>query len=72
MIHQPSSGTEGKITDQEIALKEGIYLKKRLVEIFARQTGKSAEQVEKDMDRDNWMSAEEALKYGIVDEIIDK
>ena len=72
MIHQPSSGTVGKITDQEIALKEGIYLKKRLVEIFARQTGKSAEQVEKDMDRDNWMSAEEALKYGIVDEIIDK
>lgn len=72
MIHQPSSGTEGKITDQEIALKEGIYLKKRLVEIFARQTGKSAEQVEKDMDRDNWMSAEEALKYGIVDELIDK
>lgn len=70
MIHQPSSGTEGKITDQEIALKEGIYLKKRLAEIFAHNTGKSLEQVEKDMDRDNWMSAEEALEYGIVDEIV--
>lgn len=70
MIHQPSSGTEGKITDQEIALKEGIYLKKRLAEIFAKNTGKSLEQVEKDMDRDNWMSAEEAKDYGIVDEVI--
>lgn len=70
MIHQPSSGTEGKITDQEIALKEGIYLKKRLVEIFAARTGKTVEQVEKDMDRDNWMSADEALEYGIIDEVI--
>ena len=70
MIHQPSSGTEGKITDQEIALKEGIYLKKRLAEIFAKNTGKSLEQVEKDMDRDNWMSADEAKKYGIIDEVI--
>lgn len=70
MIHQPSSGTEGKITDQEIALKEGIYLKKRLAEIFAQNTGKSLKQVEQDMDRDNWMSAEEAKQYGIVDEVI--
>ena len=70
MIHQPSSGTQGKITDQEIALKEGIYLKKRLAEIFAKNTGKDIKQVEKDMDRDNWMSAEEAKKYGIIDEII--
>ena len=70
MIHQPSSGTEGKITDQEIMLKEGIFLKKRLAEIFAKNTGKSLAQVEKDMDRDNWMSAEEAKEYGIVDEII--
>lgn len=71
MIHQPSSGTEGKITDQEIALKEGIFLKKRLAEIFAKNTGKSLAQVEKDMDRDNWMSAEEAKKYGIIDEVIE-
>ncbi len=70
MIHQPSSGTQGKITDQEIALKEGIYLKKRLAEIFAANTGQKLSQVEQDMDRDNWMSAEEALKYGIIDKII--
>ncbi|MBR0403412.1 ATP-dependent Clp protease proteolytic subunit [Candidatus Saccharibacteria bacterium] len=70
MIHQPSSGTEGKITDQEIMLREGVFLKKRLAEIFAERTGKPLKQVEKDMDRDNWMSAEEALKYGIIDEIV--
>lgn len=70
MIHQPSSGTEGKITDQEIALKEGIEIKKRLLEIFAERTGKSVKQVEKDMDRDNWMSALEAKEYGIVDEVL--
>jgi ATP-dependent Clp protease protease subunit len=73
MIHQPSYGTgQAKVTDQEIELREGLYLKKRLVEILAKNTGKDPDQVEKDMDRDNWMSAEEALKYGIVDEIIDK
>jgi len=70
MIHQPSSGTEGKITDQEIALKEGIYLKKVLIDMMAKNTGKTAKEIEKDMDRDNWMSAEEALKYGIIDEVI--
>lgn len=70
MIHQPSSGTEGKITDQEIALREGIYLKKRLAEIFAANTGQKLAQVEKDMDRDNWMSAAEAKQYGIIDTVI--
>ena len=72
MIHQPSSGTEGKITDQEIMLKEGIFLKKRLAEIMAKNTGKTVAQVIKDMDRDNWMSAEEAKKYGIIDQVIEK
>ena len=66
MIHQPSSGTQGKVTDQEITLRESVYIKKRLIEIFAERTGKSIEQVEKDMDRDNWMSAEEAREYGSV------
>ena len=70
MIHKPSSGTEGKITDQEIALREGIYLKKVLAEMMAKNTGKTVEQVEKDMDRDNWMSAEDAKKYGLIDEVI--
>ncbi len=70
MIHQPSSGTQGKITDQEIALKEGIYLKQQLAEMLAKNTGKDVKQVIKDMDRDNWMSAEEAQKYGLIDEVI--
>lgn len=70
MIHQPSSGTEGKVTDQEITLRESIFIKQRLAEIFAKNTGKSLAQVEKDMDRDHWMSAEEAKAYGIIDKII--
>ena len=70
MIHQPSSGTQGKITDQEIMLREGVFLKKRLAEIFAKNTGKDLKQVTNDMERDHWMSAEEALEYGIIDKII--
>ena len=70
MIHQPSSGPKGKITDQEIALREGVYLKKLTIDIMSKNTGKDVKTVEKDMDRDNWMSAEEAQKYGIIDEVI--
>ncbi len=70
MIHQPSSGTHGKITDQEITLREGIYLKKRLNEILAKNTGQKLAKIEKDVDRDFWMSAEESVKYGIVDKVV--
>lgn len=71
MIHQPSYGSpQSKVTDQEIELKEGLYLKKLLIEMLAKNTGQDIKKVEKDMDRDNWMSAEEAKKYGIIDEII--
>ena len=72
MIHQPSSGTRGKISDQEITLREGIFLKQRLNEILAKNTGQKLSKVEKDMDRDYWMSAVEAKEYGIIDDIIDK
>jgi ATP-dependent Clp protease protease subunit len=72
MIHQPSSGTKGKITDQEITLKEGIYLKHRLNEILAKNTGQKLSKIEKDADRDFWMSAEEAKAYGLVDDVITK
>ena len=72
MIHQPSSGTQGKITDQEITLKEGIYLKQRLNEILAKNTGQKLAKIEKDADRDFWMSADEAKKYGLIDEVIEK
>lgn len=72
MIHQPSSGTQGKITDQEIALKEGLYLKHQLNKILAKNTGQKLAKIEKDVDRDFWMSSEEAVKYGIVDKVIEK
>lgn len=72
MIHQPSSGTQGKVTDQEITLRESIYLKNRLNEILAKNTGQKLAKIEKDMDRDFWMSAEEAKTYGIIDEVIEK
>ncbi|MFZ2544618.1 MAG: ATP-dependent Clp protease proteolytic subunit [Candidatus Saccharimonadales bacterium] len=72
MIHQPSSGTQGKITDQEISLREGIYLKQKLNEILARNTGQKLAKIEKDTDRDFWMSAEEAVGYGLADQVISK
>lgn len=72
MIHQPSSGSQGKISDQEISLREGIYLKQRLNQILAKNTGQKLSKIEKDTDRDFWMSAEEAVNYGIVDRVIDK
>jgi ATP-dependent Clp protease protease subunit len=72
MIHQPSSGTQGKITDQEITLKEGIFLKHQLNKILAKNTGQKLAKIEKDADRDFWMSSEEAKNYGIIDQVIDK
>ncbi len=72
MIHQPSSGTQGKISDQEIMLKEGLYLKERLNEILAKNTGQKLSKIEKDTDRDFWMGANEAVEYGLVDEVITK
>jgi len=71
MIHQPSSGTRGKISDLEIDLREGIRLKKLLNQILARNTSQPLTKVEKDVDRDYWMSADEAKKYGLVDKVID-
>lgn len=70
MIHQPSSGTRGKVTDQEIDLKETIRVKHLLEEIMSKNTGQKREKVHEDMERDRWMTAEEAKKYGIVDGII--
>ena len=72
MIHQPSSGTHGKVTDQEITLRESIFLKRRLNEILAKNTGQKLSKIEKDVDRDLWMSAEEAKDYGIIDGIVVK
>lgn len=70
MIHQPSSGTRGKVTDQEIDLKEAMRLKHLLEKIMADNTGQKQSQIHEDMERDRWMTAEEAKKYGMVDDII--
>ncbi|MCA9347750.1 ATP-dependent Clp protease proteolytic subunit [Candidatus Saccharibacteria bacterium] len=72
MIHQPSSGTRGKVTDMEIDLKEGLRLKNKLNEILAKNTGQKLEKVANDAERDYWMTAEEAVKYGIADKVIEK
>lgn len=70
MIHQPSSGTRGKVTDQEIDLKESLRIKQLLEGIMAKNTGQKPAKIHEDMERDKWLTAEEAKKYGIVDEII--
>lgn len=70
MIHQPSSGTRGKVTDQEIDLRESLRIKKLMEEIMAKNTSQKIEKVHADMERDFWMNAEEAKKYGLVDDII--
>ena len=70
MIHQPSSGTRGKVTDMEIDLRESLRIKHRLNEIMAKNTGQKVEKIREDMERDKWMTAEEAKKYGIADDVI--
>lgn len=72
MIHQPSSGTRGKVTDQEIDLREVLRLKKMLEQIMSKNTGQTTKKIHEDMERDYWMSAEEAKKYGLVDKVIEK
>lgn len=72
MIHQPSSGTRGKVTDQEIDLKESLRIKELLEKIMAKNTGKSAKKIHEDMERDFWMTAEQAKEYGVVDDVISK
>jgi ATP-dependent Clp protease protease subunit len=70
MVHQPSSGTRGKVTDQEIDLRESLRIKRLLEEIMAKNTGQKVATIHEDMERDKWMTAEEAKKYGIVDKVI--
>lgn len=71
MIHQPSSVSQrAKISDLEIDLKEGIRLKRLLNEILAKNTGQPLSKIEKDVDRDYWMTAKEAKDYGLVDKVI--
>lgn len=72
MIHQPLGGSQGQATDIEIQTKEILRMKKRLNEILADHTGRPIKTIEKDTDRDFFMSAEEAVKYGLVDEVVAK
>ena len=70
MIHQPSSGTEGKVTDMEIYLKEVQYTKKALIKQMMEFTGRKEKEVFDAMERDNWMQADEAKKFGLIDGVL--
>ncbi len=72
MIHQPSMGTKGKLTDTEIDLREGLAVKEMLAELFAKNTGQKISKIKSDMERDYWMTPDEAKSYGLIDEIISK
>ena len=70
MIHQPSGGTSGTAADIEIQAREILYLRAKMNELMSKHTGKSVEQIERDIDRDRFMSAEEAKDYGIIDNVV--
>jgi ATP-dependent Clp protease, protease subunit len=70
MMHQPSGGAQGSASDIEIQAREILYLRAKMHELMAKHTGKKAEQIEKDFDRDKYMSAEDAKDYGIIDMLI--
>ena len=72
MIHQPSAGTRGKVTDMEIDLRETLAVKDESIRIMAAATGQAEKKIREDMERDFWMTAEEARKYGLIDEIVAK
>ena len=71
MIHQPSGGSQGTASDIEIAAKEILYTRGRLNEILAKHTGQSLEQIQEDVDRDRFMSPEEAVEYGLIDRVLE-
>ena len=72
MIHQPSAGTRGKVTDMAIDLQHVLRMKERLNKMLAEHTGQPVEKVTADTERDNWMTASEAMEYGIVDEVMER
>ena len=72
MLHQPSSGYQGTAADIEIAAKEVLGTRERLNRILAKQTGQTLKKINADVDRDRWMSAEEAVAYGLVDQVLSK
>ena len=72
MIHQPSGGTRGQATDIEIEAREILRIRHQLNQIYADKTGQSIEKIEKDMDRDFFLSAQEAMDYGLIDRVIEE
>ncbi|MFC2114881.1 ATP-dependent Clp endopeptidase proteolytic subunit ClpP [Bacteroidota bacterium] len=72
MIHQPMGGAQGQASDIEITTREILKLKKELYQIIADHSGNKYEKIEKDSDRDHWMTAKEALEYGMIDEVLEK
>lgn len=72
MIHQPSGGTQGQATDIEIHAREILYLRQRLNQLYADHTGQPLEQIERDMERDRFLSAEAAKEYGMIDEVLQR
>lgn len=72
MIHQPMSGMQGQASDMEISLKQTLSVKKDLYDILSKHSGKTYEQIEKDSDRDFWLKAEDAKKYGLIDEVLEQ
>ena len=71
MIHQPSGGAQGQATEIQIAAEHILRTKKKLNQILAANTGQPLEVVERDTDRDNWLSAQEALDYGLIDAVME-
>jgi len=72
MVHQPSAGFQGQATDIEIHAKEVLSLKKRLNEIYSKHTGKSVEEIKSALERDNFMTADIAKEFGLIDEVVEK
>jgi ATP-dependent Clp protease protease subunit len=72
MIHQPSGGTRGQATDIEIEAREILRIRHQLNQIYAEKTGQSIEKIEKDMDRDFFLSAQEAQEYGLIDRVLEE
>jgi ATP-dependent Clp protease protease subunit len=72
MIHQPLGGAKGQASDIEIQAKEILYLKERLNKILSYHSGRTVEQIGKDTDRDNYLSAKEAVEYGLIDKVVEK
>ena len=72
IVHQPSAGFQGQVTDISIHANEVLELKRRLNEIMAKHTGQTVETIERDLERDNFMSAESAVKYGLIDTVLEQ